>query len=324
MSKIAAFLFALCTLFLCKACSWVDDDRSDCLTGCWVKLSYTYNMLNAEAVATQVKDATLFIFDKDGTCIGREEADSLTLHRNEFMIRIPSLPEGDYNLLVWAGLADPHYLYTPASLALVRNEAGEQSDRLSSLFHGRLNRVHINEEYRVFTLPLTKDTNLLSCLLQSGSAAPLKPDEFRLELTAKNGNTDHQNTPIDSVLTCYLPFMQENANPEDIQVIHAGMNTLRLTENDETRLKLIYVPSGEAIFNIPLTEYLLLSRNIDANILAPQEYLDREDRYNLIFFLTPNDNPAKPYVCLQMKVNGWILRLNEAELEANKLKPRFK
>ena len=43
MSKTATILFALCTLF-CSACSWVDDDRSDCPTGCWLKLSYTYNI----------------------------------------------------------------------------------------------------------------------------------------------------------------------------------------------------------------------------------------------------------------------------------------
>ena len=43
MSKTATILFALCTLF-CSACSWVDDDQSDCPTGCWLKLSYTYNI----------------------------------------------------------------------------------------------------------------------------------------------------------------------------------------------------------------------------------------------------------------------------------------
>ena len=51
MSKTATILFALCTLF-CSACSWVDDDQSDCPTGCWLKLSYTYNMLNVDAVTT--------------------------------------------------------------------------------------------------------------------------------------------------------------------------------------------------------------------------------------------------------------------------------
>lgn len=80
--------------------------------------------------------------------------------------------------------------------------------------------------------------------------------------------------------------MQESANLEDIQVVHAGMNTLRLMENDDTRLRLIYQPSGKEIFDIPLTQYLLLSRNVETTYMPPQEYLDRQDRYNLIFFLT--------------------------------------
>ena len=74
--------------------------------------------------------------------------------------------------------------------------------------------------------------------MQSQSAVPLDTDDFRLELTAGNGRMDHWNTPIDSVSTCYLPFMQESVNLEDIQVVHAGMNTLRLMENDDTRLRL--------------------------------------------------------------------------------------
>ena len=388
MSKTATILFALCTLF-CSACSWVDDDQSDCPTGCWLKLSYTYNMLNVDAVTTQVKDVTLFILDQEGNYIVREEVDSLTFHQNECTIQVPSLPQGDYTFLVWAGLADSLYRHTPTSLTLLRNEAGEQSEKLSSLFHGRLDNVHIsgeyqvlalsltkntnilscilqsqsaaplawagladslyrhtptsltllrNEageqseklsslfhgrldnvhisgEYQVLALSLTKNTNILSCILQSQSAAPLDTDDFRLELTARNGCMDHRNTPTDSVFTCYLPFMQESANLEDIQVVHAGMNTLRLMENDDTRLRLIYQPSGKEIFDIPLTPYLLLSRNVETTYMPPQEYLDRQDRYNLIFFLSPTEDPQKPYICLQMQVNGWIIRINDAELD---------
>ena len=314
MSKTATILFALCTLF-CSACSWVDDDQSDCPTGCWLKLSYTYNMLNVDAVTTQVKDVTLFILDQEGNYIAREEVDSLTFHQNECTIQVPSLPQGDYTFLVWAGLADSLYRHTPTSLTLLRNEAGEQSEKLSSLFHGRLDNVHISGEYQVLALSLTKNTNILSCILQSQSAAPLDTDDFRLELTARNGCMDHRNTPTDSVFSCYLPFMQESANLEDIQVVHAGMNTLRLMENDDTRLRLIYQPSGETLFNIPLTQYLLLSSNVEAAAMLPQEYLDRQDRYNLIFFLEPTNNPSKPYMCLQVQVNGWIIRINNAELD---------
>lgn len=315
MSKtVLLFLFALCAL-CCGACSWVDDDRSDCPSGCWLKLSYTRNMLDVDAVTTQVKDVTLFILDREGNGIAREDVDSVTFHRNECMIRVPSLPQGDYTLLVWAGLADPHYRYTPTSLALLRNEEGAQSDKLSSLFHGRLDNVHIGEEYQVLTLSLTKNTNMLSCILQCRSAAPLHSDDFRLELTARNGCMDHRNHPVDSVATRYLPFMQESADLEDLQAVHAGMNTLRLMEDDDTRLRLIHQPGGEEIFNIPLTRYLLLSRKVEHAFMPPQEYLDRQDRYDLVFFLDPTDDPQQPYICLQMQVNDWIIRINNAELD---------
>lgn len=109
--------------------------------------------------------------------------------------------------------------------------------------------------------------------------------------------------------------MQESANLEDIQVVHAGMNTLRLMENDDTRLRLIYQPSGKEIFDIPLTQYLLLSRNVETTYMPPQEYLDRQDRYNLIFFLDSTNDPQQPYICLQMKVNGWMIHINNAELD---------
>lgn len=315
MSKTATFFLTLCLLFLCNACSWVDDDRSDCPTGCWLKLSYTRNMLDVDAASTQVKDVTLFVFDKDGTCLRREEVDSATLHRNECMVRVPSLPAGEYDFLVWAGMADSQYQYAPTSLSLVRNEAGEHSGQLSSLFHGRVDHLPISDEYTVFRLSLTKNTNLLSCILQSQSAGPLNIDEFRLELSARNGLMDHWNAPIDSVSTCYLPFMQEAADLEKLQAVHAGMNTLRLMENDDTRLRLIYLPGRDTLFNIPLTDYLLLSRNIDHREMPAQEYLDRQDRYNLIFFLSGTDDEEKPYVCLQMEVNGWNIRLNNAELD---------
>lgn len=316
MSKTTTILFTLCTLILCNACSWVDDDRSDCPTGCWLKLSYTYNMMNVDAASTQVKDVTLFILDQDGNCIDREEVDSATLHSNQCMIRIPSsLPEGDYSFLVWAGLADSCYQYTPSSLILSTNEAGEQDKRLSSLFHGRLDHIHVSDEYQTYPVSLTKNTNVMSCVLQSLGTTPLNSDDFRLELTACNGRMDHRNAPIDDTPVCYLPFMQKDANLEDIQVVNAGMNTLRLMEQDNSRLRLIYQPSGESIFNIPLTQYLLFSRNIDGGNMTPQEYLDRQDRYNLIFFLTPTDDPFKPYLCAQMKVNGWIIRINDADLD---------
>ena len=162
MSKTATILFALCTLF-CSACSWVDDDQSDCPTGCWLKLSYTYNMLNVDAVTTQVKDVTLFILDQEGNYIVREEVDSLTFHQNECTIQVPSLPQGDYTFLVWAGLADSLYRHTPTSLTLLRNEAGEQFEKLSTLVHRRVDKVPITGEYQGLALSPPSLIHLCTC-----------------------------------------------------------------------------------------------------------------------------------------------------------------
>lgn len=314
-SKTVSSLLISCLLLWCSACSWVDDDRSGCPTGCWVKLSYTYNMLDVDAAPTQVTDASIFVFDKNGICVARKEADSISLRQDNHTIQLPALPEGDYDILVWAGLADDHYQYTDTSLLLSRTETGEQPDRLAALFHGRADREHIDGSYRVIEIPLTKDTNLFSCVLQSQAGDALESEDFDMEISAGNGSTDHYNLPAGNDMVVYKPFFFENAELEGVSVIHTGLNVLRLMENDCTRFRLRHRPSGKTIMDIPLTPYLLLTRHVDALEMSPQEYLDRQDRYDLIFFLASTGEPENPFLCQQIMVNGWIVRLNEAELE---------
>ncbi|MDO4165056.1 MAG: FimB/Mfa2 family fimbrial subunit [Bacteroides sp.] len=318
MRRIAVTLLALCAAICYCACSWVDDDQSDCPTcptGTWLRLAYTLNMLDVDAASTQVTDASLFVLDAEGNLVERTDVDSLTLHGNDCMVRVPSLPEGNYTFLVWAGVEDSLYRYTPSSLTLLRDDAGEQSGQLPSLFHGRLDDVYVCDGYQVLTVPLTKDTNRLSCILQCLSTDTLSADDFRLELTSRNGCLDHRNQPVDTVTTCYLPFVQEGASVDGVQVVKAGMNTLRLLEDDDTRFRLTYLPGDYTLLDISLTSYLLLLRTMEAAAMEAQEYLDRQDTYSLIFFLTSTDDPHKPYICARIQVNGWVIRINDADLK---------
>ncbi|HJA14808.1 MAG TPA: FimB/Mfa2 family fimbrial subunit, partial [Candidatus Butyricimonas faecavium] len=105
MSKIGSCWLAIFSC-LCFACSWVDDDLSDCPSGFWLKLSYKYNMLNVDAAFTQLKNASIFIFDETGNYIETQHVDSLTLHQNSCLVRLESLSTGKYNFLVWSGLTD--------------------------------------------------------------------------------------------------------------------------------------------------------------------------------------------------------------------------
>ena len=47
-------LHIICVVALFSSCDWVNDDLSDCPSGTWLKISYTYNILNVDAASTQV------------------------------------------------------------------------------------------------------------------------------------------------------------------------------------------------------------------------------------------------------------------------------
>lgn len=304
-------------MLLLGSCSWVDDDMSKCPKGNWLKISYAYNMLNVDAASTQLGDVSLFIFDQEGTLIHKEEVDSLTIHENGCIMQLPELPEGDYDFLVWGGLDEENYTVVPHSIELKRDADNINDKKLKPLFHGRLDKIHLTDEYSVHDLFLCKLTNVFSCTLQSESENfTAVADDYQIEITSNNATISDRNslgfTPV-----VYHPFFEEMASIEGIDVIHSGLNTLRLLENDNTRFIIKYKPTGKNIINIPLTEYLLMSRHIDHMNMDPQEYLDREDRYNLIFLMTESNDPNKPpYICVQLQINSWILRIQDGVLES--------
>ena len=64
-------LHIICIVMLFSSCNWVNDDLSDCPTGTWLKISYTYNILDVDAASSQVGDITIFAFDKNNKYVDR-------------------------------------------------------------------------------------------------------------------------------------------------------------------------------------------------------------------------------------------------------------
>ena len=48
-----------------SSCTWVQDDTDGCPYGFWLKLHYTYNILDVEAAPEYVKDATVYVYDAE-------------------------------------------------------------------------------------------------------------------------------------------------------------------------------------------------------------------------------------------------------------------
>lgn len=256
--------------------------------------------------------------------VDRLDVDSITLHQGYCMVRLP-FPEETYHLLIWGGISGYQYQLPnlkagqterkSLNISLACDNKNQFNRKLNALFHSSLENITISEEYQVITAGLVKNTNYFSCILQDENTLPLRQEDFAFTLESTNGVIDYTNTPVGTTPTCYLPYRQElSLTSEQIPIIHARLNTLRIMKGDDTTLSIKHTPSGKTILHLPLTQYLLLSKNYPNNIgdISDQEYLDREDSYTLMFFIQSSDTgiPRIP----TMKVNDWIIRLNDSEL----------
>ena len=161
-------LHIICVVALFSSCDWVNDDLSDCPSGTWLKISYTYNILNVDAASTQVGDITILAFDKNGKYVDRLDVDSITLHQGYCMVKVP-FPEGTYHLLIWGGASDNLYQLPnlkagqterkSLNISLACDEKNQSARKLNALFHGSLENITISKEYQVITAGLVKNTN---------------------------------------------------------------------------------------------------------------------------------------------------------------------
>lgn len=319
MSKIVINICMLLTV-LCgfNSCRWVDDDMSVCPKGFHLKLIYSYNMLDVDAAFTQVDQVSVFVFDQHGTCLKQMDIDSLALRQNYYVVDLPDLPVGYYDVLVWGGLYEEYFQYNDKELSLLTDTTYTTDEKIPSLFHGRMDSLFIDGSYKVQTFPLVKNTNTVSCVVQEIGGSLFDTDDFVIELTADNGVMDHWNRIVPAHKILYLPYYAETDVVESKPLLRYGIRTLRMLAGDDIRLKLIHESTGQMVFDIPLIEYLLLLRDMVGYEMSDQEFLDRQDTYNLIFLLTETGDFQQPYLLTRMTVNGWIVRMDSTELGRNK------
>ena len=67
---------------------------------------------------------------------------------------------------------------------------------------------------------------------------------------------------------------------------------------------------GETVLSIPLIDYALLVKGHYNREMSDQEYLDRQDEYNMTFFLDENGHWANSTII----INDWQIVLNDADL----------
>lgn len=104
--------------------------------------------------------------------------------------------------------------------------------------------------------------------------------DYDYEIIESNGYLGHDNSLLDDDVLSFQPYFMEQKNPSAAAV---ELNTMRLMEDRPARFVVTEKATGKKVFDINLTDFLILT-SMEGNKMKPQEYLDREDEYKIIFF----------------------------------------
>lgn len=307
-NNITRSIGALALLGL-AACDYIHDDS---LPLCEYRLRfvYDYNMKYADAFPNEVTKAALFICDDKGTYLSRKDIEGDELKANNIRM---DLDPGTYQLLTWAGLDEGSYEWpelTPGTSTIkdirVRTRRGAdatQPNELEPLWHALDTLVITGDQHEEKVISLAKNTNKLRVVLQDTEGYSMDVKDFTFQIVADNGYMDYDNQLLDDPAITYTPYYAKsidiaggdliNGKPANQYVAVAELNTMRLMDKKNYRLIVRHKDWEEDVLNVNLCNYLLLTQMEGHNISA-QEYLDRQDEYSIVFFLTPIICPDCP------------------------------
>jgi hypothetical protein len=68
--------------------------------------------------------------------------------------------------------------------------------------------------------------------------------------------------------------------------------------------------TGKVVFDVPVKDYALMVKGRENASMPDQEYLDRQDEYNMTFFLDERDQWFNAYIY----INSWMVVLQNSSL----------
>lgn len=332
---IMTCLTALLSVSLASCGGMIYDDQGDCDPHYKVRFRYDMNMKFADAFSNEVLAVTLYVIDEaTGRIVWQKSESGEALRAEGYMMDVDVAP-GNYTLLAWCGEgAGTHFTIPEAdintgltcTLARKRHETGYaySDEDLNRLYHGRLAAADFPDEQgtHIYTVPLTKDTNVVRVVLQHLSGEPVDHTKFDFSITDSNGTLDWDNSILDDEPLTYHAWSVTSGSasierPEgrasrvqtDYSAALAELTTSRLVKGQNARLN-VKRKDGSDVLSIPLIKTVLLVKGHHNRNMSDQEYLDRQDEYNIVFFLDENDS----WINTTIYINSWQVVLQDTEL----------
>ncbi|MGR4838703.1 MULTISPECIES: FimB/Mfa2 family fimbrial subunit [unclassified Bacteroides] len=335
INRLRACVASLFVVVALGSCGSIYDEEGDCTPQYRLTFRYDMNMKYADAFAHEVKSLALYVFNEDGIFVKSYTENDETLLKEGYHMPV-DLPAGSYRYVVWGGLNGKNKSYKvpdmkpgvsrieeltcSMNLQREKDEALPYVAEIDPLYHGMGSFVLPEAEgVHTVNIPLTKDTNVIRVVLQNLSGENLDPRKFRFTITDDNSVLKFDNSLSLAGNIAYRPF-SVGGGKADIEggVAGSAITTVLaeftvgrlLKEHSESAVLTITDEKGEKILSIPLIDYVLLVKGKYNEALSDQEYLDRQDEYNLVFFLDDRGS----WISSQIIINGWKLVLNDVEL----------
>lgn len=346
---LGACLSVLAMTAILSSCNLVKDD-TDCVASYnIVTFEYSHNMKFADAFNSEVKYVSLLAFDSNtGLLTKRIDATKEQLGQSN---QLPlELEPGSYDLLVWAGehfksFDIPEGETGVSTLAQFRcymrrqseNGSAHVKDDLAPLFHGF---AHLDLPYaspskpNYVNIPLKKNTNVVRLVLQHISGDPVKDTDYTFSITDNNGHMEFDNSLLPDETITYHPWYTHsgsvdiNTNPTDapdnatstmaiptsrsaFSASRAEFTVGRLHLDNNPRLRAVHKESGKVVFDININDYALLVKGFYHTSISDQEYLDRQDEYNMTFFLDEGNRWFSSCII----INDWRIIRNNTPIQ---------
>ena len=330
---LGAACFAALGAAAMSSCSdAIYDDLDPCRIGVELRFVYDYNMEFANAFPSQVDCLTVLFYDSDGRYVATRTVDDRALLSDENWRMTVDLPAGTYSIVAYGGM---HCDKTSFAFGVTPAEGSNLSDhtvslrpglltspagtQLHHLFYGRLETSveTTDTQYREVTVEMMKDTNNLRILLQNLDGTPVVDSEFSYTLTAQNTSMAWDNSLLPTAPVTYMPWARGQAEAGTVDgtnpniLAFAEFSSGRFVNGAPLTLTITSNIDGHTVLSIPLVRYLLLLKSQEFASMGSQEFLDRESRWNMIFFL---DSADRHWIKTTIVINDWVVRINDLEL----------
>lgn len=313
--------------------SCIKDDKKECDS--YVQFEYTYNLHYTDRFHKEASMVDLLLFDENGVYRDKITARADGTFPQGYRINLPGGLDKNMHMIAWTGIHADHFsvpALTPGQSTMedvtkiLTTTTGTLCSRelpcmmYGKVFTGDAQRSGIAYGNEVTTVSMMKNTNRVRIALQAksnGIPVPLDKDEFSYRITVANGSYNYLNRSASDAEVVYQPYLTEENT--SLGAVAAELSLLRFWDNAPLHLEIIHSPAGGApytLLDVDFKDYIELLRFAKYQDMPLQEFMDRQDEYELLLILT--DGSVTPgmakWICADVSINEFFLRLQGEDL----------